>query len=416
MRIVIKLLGWLLGLALLAAAALVVLVVLDRRPLVPAERALSAGERAWAQQWLAAARPQGRREGERITLSLSEDQANILGAYLLGRLGQGRIAVRLKRDRARLAASLGLPWDPHGSFINLDLSLVADAPLPRVERARLAGLPLPGALVETLAQRLTDALDQSRLIARVDLRPDLALVTYDWQRDALAKVGSGLVAAPERGHALRYQEQLMRFAAGQPRHRSIPLPELLTLVLAAAGRQDAGAAPLHNRAAIFALAAYVNGQRIRDPGDPDAADFKPAWRTVVLHGRGDLAQHFMTSAALAAQGSDALSNLVGLYKEVSDARDGSGFSFADLAADRAGTRFGARAGGDRQAARAIQQAAALGLTEADLMPSIEGLPEGLSAAAFTAAFGDTRSPAYRRITDHIERRLDALPLLRAAGD
>lgn len=46
------------------------------------------------------------------------------------------------------------------------------------------------------------------------------------------------------------------------------------------------------------------------------------------------------------------------------------------------------------------------------MPAVAGLPEGLSAAAFAATFRDTQSPTYRRIAEHIERRIDALPFFR----
>jgi uncharacterized protein YfiM (DUF2279 family) len=59
-----------------------------------------------------------------------------------------------------------------------------------------------------------------------------------------------------------------------------------------------------------------------------------------LLGRYDSAQHFVISAALAAWAGEPAANAIGVYKEIDDSRRGSGFSFADLAADRAGTRFG----------------------------------------------------------------------------
>ena len=61
---------------------------------------------------------------------------------------------------------------------------------------------------------------------------------------------------------------------------------------------------------------------------------------LTLNGRHDSAQHFVISAALAAWAGEPVAEAIGLYKELDDARRGSGFSFADLAADRAGTRFG----------------------------------------------------------------------------
>ncbi len=56
------------------------------------------------------------------------------------------------------------------------------------------------------------------------------------------------------------------------------------------------------------------------------------------------------------------------------------------------------------------QLAAAITTEADVMPPIDGLPEGLDAEAFQAAYGDIDSPAYRGLLAEIETRIDALPL------
>ena len=67
----------------------------------------------------------------------------------------------------------------------------------------------------------------------------------------------------------------------------------------------------------------VTGRRRRD--DP--------WGSPVA---ADLAQHFIVSAVIAAAGGTPIAAAAGVYKELNDARDGSGFSFSDIAADRAG--------------------------------------------------------------------------------
>lgn len=423
MPTLIKLLTWLLTLAAIAVALFGVLVVLDSRPLVPQDRTLTAAERAWAKGWLRAARPRGLQEGERTTLALSESEANILGSYLIDKLGDGRIAVRLQDNRARLAASLGLPWDPKGSFVNLELGLVGTERLPRIEKARLAGLPLPGGLAQRLADRLVGALDRSDLLHSVALKPDLVLLTYEWHRHALERVGSGLVSAEERARMLRYQALLVGYADRRPKGKPIALSDLLSHLLfearyqgTQAGRAPAGGDPAaENRAVILALAAYANRRTVRDPADRGEGVPAIAFRTVELRGRRDLAQHFISSAALAAQGGDALADLLGLFKELGDSQGGSGFSFADLAADRAGTRFAQLATGDRRGALLVQAAAQQGLGVDDIMPPIDGLPEGIGKARFAADYQDTKSPAFRAIAERIERRIDRLTLHRAQG-
>jgi hypothetical protein len=131
---------------------------------------------------------------------------------------------------------------------------------------------------------------------------------------------------------------------------------------------------------------------------------------VTLQQRHDLALHFVVSALLAAEAGTPLADAIGLWKEVDDARraGGSGFSFADLAADRAGTRLGQLA--VRDPAR-LQERLAQGIDEADLMPRTDDLPEDLPLDEFQRRFGGIGGAGYARIVATIEARLDALPVL-----
>jgi hypothetical protein len=112
---------------------------------------------------------------------------------------------------------------------------------------------------------------------------------------------------------------------------------------------------------------------------------------------------------------EPLANALGLYKEIEDARGGSGFSFADLAADRSGTRFGHLATRAADSARQVQSVVAAALVDEHLMPNPWDLPEGLDQAAFARRYRDTSSPAYRAMIDDIDRRIAMLPLFRAVG-
>ena len=91
-----------------------------------------------------------------------------------------------------------------------------------------------------------------------------------------------------------------------------------------------------------------------------------------------------------------------------DARGGSGFSFADLAADRAGTRFGELA-----VHRPTHLANILSGGVDALMPPIDGLPEHLMSDEFARRFGTVGSPAYQGVVAEIERRIAALALFQS---
>ena len=79
-----------------------------------------------------------------------------------------------------------------------------------------------------------------------------------------------------------------------------------------------------------------------------------------------------------------------------------------MAADAAGVRFAAAF---LEAAPAEWPAmlAAIG-GEADVMPALDGLAEGLDAATFQARFGGVDSPDYAAVVAEIGRRVAALPL------
>jgi hypothetical protein len=131
---------------------------------------------------------------------------------------------------------------------------------------------------------------------------------------------------------------------------------------------------------------------------------------VTLLGREDFTLHFLISAVIAAEAGTPLADAVGLWKELADARrGGSGFSFDDIAADRAGTRLGEVAVRD---AERLQARLAAGVVESDLMPPVADLPEFLPEAEFIARFGGIGAPAYQRMIEDIDARIAALALLR----
>lgn len=186
------------------------------------------------------------------------------------------------------------------------------------------------------------------------------------------------------------------------------MPPLFTL---ASQRSAGGADALaENRAALLTLALQATGRRMSDlvPAIQAAPQRQPV--VVTLAGRDDFAQHFLISAVVALEGGGPLADAIGVYKEVADLRDGSGFSFNDIAADRAGTRLGLLA---RRDPRTLQDRLARGAPERDFMPDVADLPEFLGRRDFLATYGGVDAPPYRRMLADIDRRLDALPLLRA---
>ena len=208
------------------------------------------------------------------------------------------------------------------------------------------------------------------------------------------------------------RQERLALINSSPKTRNVPLAELsAALFELATFRSQQFSAAGENRAALVVLAFYVNGNSLGRLLPAANSWPRPTEQVVTLNGRDDFAKHFIVSAALAANAGSPLADAVGVYKEIADSRGGSGFSFNDIAADRAGTRFGEYAARSASARR-LQQKLAAGLSENDLMPDTADLPEYMQEAEFKRVFGGFDGPEYKLMMAEIERRIAALPLYR----
>lgn len=361
--------------------------------------------------------PRKLRSGARRTISVSQRDLDLAANYLAHRYARGSAQVRLATGVAQINASLRLPLLP--AYLNIDATLTENGPLPRIMRLRIGNLPVPPwlahwALPRALARALGDddptLID--RVIKRVALAEDRLALTYEWQSDLPDKVRTALFPSGEHKRLQIYQEHL-RAATHSLNTPKVSMTYLLTSVFQLATERSKNGAPEgENRAAILVLTFYINGRDL-DEILPAAKKWpKPQKRVVTLSGRDDFAKHFVISAALAAYAGSPLADAVGVFKEISDARDGSGFSFNDIAADRAGTRFGELAVASATSARALQRSLSVLVSDKDLMPATRDLPEFMPEAEFKRRFGGIDAPAYKKMVAEIDRRIAALPLYR----
>jgi hypothetical protein len=189
---------------------------------------------------------------------------------------------------------------------------------------------------------------------------------------------------------------------------------LVELAFGVAHADSQGRDPLlANQAAILALSVILGEEQVaavaRREIDARRLPEVAALRArVTLQGRKDWPQHFWVSAGLALLADSGRSIAVGLSKELMDATPGgSGFSFADLAADEAGNRFTRAATRDEPSARALQSRIRAGFRSEDFVPELRDLPEGISSADFHERYGGLGGAGTRRVVDEVERRLAA---------
>jgi len=417
MKLLLRFLALLL-LALLLATALAI----QTAPLLPLPAELSAAQVQQGRDFLRRNDP--RRAGTGTTarrVDISESELNLLLGQVARHRPQTALDVRLQPGLAVLRASLALPMGLGTGWLNIDALLAQTAGLPEVERLRIGRLPVPAWAAQLLLQRALRQLQAhsevrlaSELVDRMAFGVQRLRIDYQWQTDSMERMLSGLWPAAEQQRARAYHEHLRGLAEGRQAGQAVSLAELLPPMFTLARKRSAegGDSAAENRAALLTLALYASGKRWGElmPAARNWPPLNPL--TVTLAGRDDFPQHLLISACLAIEGGGPLADAIGVYKEVADARSGSGFSFNDIAVDRAGTRLGLLA---TKAPARLQAALAGGVQERDFVPDVSDLPEFMREQDFVRRYGSFDAPAYRQMMADIEARLDGLPLLVRQG-
>ena len=359
------------------------------------------------------------RPGRIAVVRVQPGDADVAANYAAYLLARGSARVVLGEREARVAVSLPLGGVPALAYVNVEATLVQTAGLPQVRSLSIGRLPIPDALVDAVTPallRLGETRPEVRAalsaLREVRMAPSALTIVYRWPGTLALRPDSALFTAADRERLQRYQATLVDEARRAPAH-TVTLAELLgPLLRHAAGQPAGGDTTAEHRALILVATVHALGLPLQQLVAEAAQWPRAPRRTVLLDGRDDLAKHFLLSAAIAAHADTALADAIGLYKELEDARHGSGFSFTDLAADRAGTRFGERAVAGTAAAARIHELAGDGFADADLMPPWRDLPEGMAERDFRARFGGVDAPAYRDVVQEIDRRVAGLRVLR----
>lgn len=342
------------------------------------------------------------------------------------------MSIELRGSRGRLLLRenvfrLQASWAPRpGEHVNIQIDtgvLVEAGELKlRLLDARVGRLRIPGWLLDFLSKEIAwrvvadpESGEVIRAIRLLYVAEQGVTVVID--RESIRRRMGELVlrlGAPDRaGATVRiYVERLLAAAEalpdGEPKFAGL----LRTAFDLAQDRSQDGADPVQeNRAALYALGivtghVYVEwaAGRVLDAELRKAVARHMGRATV--RGRADWVRHYTVSAALAVWSSENASDAAGLLKEELDAGPGgSGFSFSDLLANRAGTTLAMAAIADPDSARRIQKFLAGPWHLDQVFPAAADLPEGLSDDQMKGYFGGVGGPRYQQMIREIEARV-----------
>ena len=411
---------------LLALAILLAFIYsgIESRPLVEATSSPQQDDVERIKSLLYAHDPRDLQGGEVRTITVSQRDLNIALRSLLPLSERQRARVTLQNDLGTFNYTLQLPPNPLGNYFNFSLALGTSGGELDVQWISAGTFRMPGWTLAPLVsggeylleRRFVEYRAAHEALQEISLRPEELAVTYRWDpalMEQMEKRGREmLLPAADRERALAYYRELSALSRGVG--SSASLSRLLGSLFALADRRSVGGdAAAENRSLLLVLGTVLNRSSMHrlvggSPDDLGPMHYYVRW---TLAGRNDLAQHFAISSAIAVAGGSVLADAIGAYKELDDSRGGSGFSFADLLADRAGVELAEAATGS--AAQSVQRLMAEdGLQESDFMPSLDDLPEGLMEMQFRQGYGDLDDARYGDVKREINTRLALLPLHR----
>jgi len=353
----------------------------------------------------------------RETLNLTERDLNLALSYLLNNYIRSTSKITLSKDILYFKISLFLKSNDFGKYLNFSFKLTKDQGYPAISSLQIGKIKIAdefaGGIVESII-KYTPLKDfyilASQHIKDIQINTAGLTISYISSADLNSQKKLSL-SNTNYQPVIFYQQHISKIISEHDPKWRLSLAELLQpLFKLAYHRSTFANAISENRAVLIATSTYVNKNEIQAFLPIDISPTTQKQYAASLYRRTDMAKHFMVSAVLAATGAGTLAQIIGQEKELSDAKQGSGFSFIDLAGDRAGLRFGKTAVKSEKKARKLQKRMADIKDYTAFMPEVRDLPENMDDMAFKQKYKSIYSAKYRRMLRKIDRRISNLAI------
>ncbi len=347
-------------------------------------------------------------------LQLSQMNLNNLFNYFLSRYFKIATHIKLISNQLDINISLHLPKNTVGNYLNIGfkLNFYQHKPL-KIHSLHIGKLVIADEFSQLILTILPNYAPfenfykiVNKTVKRIKITPDYLTLNYHFEADNDNSSSISLLPIDKKVLAI-YQQKIIKITkAHNPAWRLSLATLLQPLFEIALQRSTLTTAINENKMLIIAVSHYVNQSEIQRYLPSNDKYYYAAF----LYKRQDMAKHFMTSALLTTMGNSSLAIMIGQEKELRDAKLGHGFSFIDLAGDRAGIYFGNMAIDNPESARRLQKLMAKIKDYRDFMPEVRDLPENISDKVFKNKFGSVYSESYLLMLKKIDSRITALPI------
>lgn len=307
-------------------------------------------------------------------------------------------------------------------YLNLTCLISQTSQVAELHDCKVGYLPIPGSLVEWLGGRILSmvlgedfASTANELLANIEydnngikLHAKKSTFLKEQVNASMGKLGD--LASTYQQNATIDKAVIQRYLDELDKVKSEELASYIGALFSLAQRRsEKNNAIEENTAIIWALAI-----RFGDYQFASLMKLKPNTSNLDIpttRGRVDLTQHFIYSAILQQLGDLEIALAIGEAKELLDSlAGGSGFSFSDLAADKAGLNFSDFITSNETNAVKAQQLLANITNEDEYFPFVHDLPDGFRDVDYERVLGSINSKNYISVENEIDQRLYQLPL------
>ena len=356
-------------------------------------------------------------------LQFTTEELQAAAAWLLRDFPGTRISFTSEGDSVKLAFTYGFDLVGREFFLNSEATIIPDRQEPEITGIQFGSLSLNGDLGNTFAGLIYEkARDRVPELAQIEEAVDyvnlqgntlyIGLRRNEAFEQTLYERGSEYYLQPGlRERMLIQAGRLDQILDSMQDRRTLPVAELMAAMMKQAA--DSGADPVEeNRAIILVLSSYmmrIDLNKVLGLADDSRLTLRRIRLTAA--NRLDYAQHFLGSAGLTLSAGNEMAQLLALAKEIDDTSSGgSGFSFTDLGADRAGSNFAELAVANSEQALFIQQRLGQSPGESWFLPDLNGLPEYMTDQEMQERFGGVEGPQFKSVMQDLEARLSRIPM------
>lgn len=415
-----------------ALICLMIVSGIENEPIVDRNKALSYKNIKKAKQIIKDNRPRQFYNPTVKKLSLTENEINLLISYAISQGFDTEFffsRVALFDGYFHLFLTKKLKFNLFGQYLNIRTSFRPKGIFIRLDACRIGRLNIPNLMTWPIISGLHYLMLKINVyeslwntiegIKKITIRQTAITCHYTIDsavlKDLQTKGRAFLIPDLHQQKLLAYHNHLAKLTHSTP-HKTNSVLALIQGIFAFAQKNSITSKNpiLENKVALQVLSLYAIGHKLNRILKPEYSTFitAPNPTRLVFHNRSDLPKHFFVSAAITVSTGEKFAKLVGLAKEIDDSDGGSGFSFADLAADKAGVKFGEAATASSQKAIQFQEKILQVRTEKELFPSISNLPEGIMELEFKNTYKNLDSEAYKLINAEIDKRLNLCRLYR----